>query len=86
MEGVVRGMTPSDEGEMKATRCRFSSATHARRRAVVDGTRHGSAGQRRRRPGRREVEDAPELGRTTGPKGHDWAGWDAGLKGFFGQK
>jgi hypothetical protein len=38
MEGVVRGMAPSDEGEMKAMRCRFSSAIHARRRAVVDGT------------------------------------------------
>jgi hypothetical protein len=32
------------------------------------------------------VEDTPELGQTAGPKGHDWAGWDAGLKGFFGQK
>jgi hypothetical protein len=21
-----------------------------------------------------------------GPKGHEWAGWDAGLKGFFWQK
>jgi hypothetical protein len=71
---------------MKAMRCRFGSATHERRRAVVGGAWRGGASQRRRRLGRREVEDALELGRTAGPKGHDWAGWDAGLKGFFGQK
>jgi hypothetical protein len=66
---------------MKATRCWFVSATHTWRRAAV-----GDASQRRRQLGRREVEDTPELGQTAGPKGHDWAGWDAGLKGFFGQK
>jgi hypothetical protein len=71
---------------MKAMRCQFGSATHARRRAVIGGTRRGDAGQRRRRLKRREVEGNPELGQTTGPKGHDWAGWDAGLKGFFGHK
>jgi hypothetical protein len=56
---------------MKATRCRFGSATHAWRRAAVSSTRRGGAAQRRRRLGRQEVEDAPELGRTAGLKGHD---------------
>jgi hypothetical protein len=60
---------------MNATRCQFGT------RAAISG-----AGQRRRRLRRREVEDALELGQTGGPKGHDWASWDAGLKGFFGQK
>jgi hypothetical protein len=66
---------------MKAMRCRFGSATHTRRRAAI-----GGVDQRRRRLRRQEVEGTPKLGRTVGLKGHDWAGWDAGLKGFFGQK
>jgi hypothetical protein len=60
---------------MKAMACQFGSTTHAWRRAVVGSARCGGAGQRRRRLGRREVEDAPKLGRAAGPKGHDWAGW-----------
>jgi hypothetical protein len=71
---------------MKAMACQFGSTTHAWRRAVVGSARCGGAGQRRRRLGHREVEDAPKLGRAAGPKGHDWAGWDAGLKGFFRAK
>jgi hypothetical protein len=70
---------------MEVTRYRFGSATHSRRRAAVGGARRGGGEQRRWRLGRREVEDAPELGRTAGPKGHDWAGWDAGLKEFLEQ-
>jgi hypothetical protein len=64
----------------------LGSATHAQRRVAVGGARHGNGDQRRRWLGRREVEDTPELGETAGPKGHDWAGWDARLKGFSGQK
>jgi hypothetical protein len=71
---------------MKATRCRIGSATHAQRRAAIGGARRNGAGQRRRRLECRAVEDVPELGQIPGPKGHDWSGWDAGLKAFFRQK
>jgi hypothetical protein len=50
-------------------RWHFGSALCTWRRAAVDGARCGGAGQRMRQLKHREVEDAPELGRTTGPKG-----------------
>jgi hypothetical protein len=62
-------------------RHRLGSATHTQRRAAVGSARRAGAGQRRTWLRRQEVEDP-----QAGPKGRDWAGWDAGLKGFFGQK
>jgi hypothetical protein len=71
---VMRG----NEGDEMLVRFNYSHAEESgRRRRTAQRHQPNEAAARALGGGR-----CPQAG----PKGHEWAGWDAGLKGFFWQK